>query len=313
MIYSDELLKELNDVFKERRKKAEAKSTTLADMLENDENYSKALKKYKSAKFDLSKARYEKDGDKEKRAIRNITNAELEMKKAQSELNVTDSDFTPDYTCKKCNDTGFYNGKRCSCFKKAAIELTLKELGMTKKNFPVFAEAANTNANGLNEIYKKFSSYCQHFPQKAKNVVISGNVGSGKSHLAQAVAKKLIDNNFNVVFLSACELNTVFLRYHTSPVYERSFYLSLLTGCDLLIIDDLGTEPTYNNVTNEYLLAVLSERNQTNLPFIVTTNLSQPQLLDRYGDRIASRLTDKRNGYFIEINGEDLRHKKTIE
>ena len=141
-------------------------------------------------------------------------------------------------------------------------------------------------------------------------MIISGSVGTGKSRLTECIAGELTKKGFNVVFLSACQLNTIFLTYHIAPVYDKSFYISLLSGCDLLVIDDLGTEPIYKNVTLEYLLTVLSERNSKNMPYIVTTNLTQEQLLDRYGDRILSRLNDKKQGIRIEINGKDLRRIK---
>ena len=100
------------------------------------------------------------------------------------------------------------------------------------------------------------------------------------------------------------------MKYHTAPVSDKAFYISLLTGCDLLVIDDLGSEPIYKNVTDEYILMILSERLSNGMPYIVTTNLTQTQLLERYGDRIVSRLNDKHSGVRIEINGEDLRRKK---
>ena len=77
-----------------------------------------------------------------------------------------------------------------------------------------------------------------------------------------------------------------------------------------MVIDDLGAEPIYKNVTLEYLLLILSERLAKNMPYIITTNLSQEQILDRYGDRILSRLNDKKHGVNIEIKGEDLRRKR---
>ena len=115
---------------------------------------------------------------------------------------------------------------------------------------------------------------------------------------------------YNPIFITAQNLNNVFLKYHTAPIDEKSLYSSLLCDCDLLVIDDLGCEPPFKNVTNEYLLMVLCERTAKSLPTIITTNLSQNQLLDRYGDRVLSRLNDKRRGSFIEIKGEDLRRLK---
>lgn len=153
-------------------------------------------------------------------------------------------------------------------------------------------------------------NYCDHFPNSSENILILGDVGTGKSHLVGCIANELQNKGFNIVLLSACELNTIFLKYHTAPVEDKSFYISLLTGCDLLIIDDLGTEPIYKNVTEEYFLMILNERLLNKMPYIVTTNLTQAQLFERYGERILSRLNDKRSGKTTKIEGVDLRLEK---
>mgnify|MGYP002521468430 CR=1 FL=1 len=311
MIYDNRLIKEINDELSLRRKKAEAIAESYADVLNGNESYAALKKEHAAAKFDYSKARFAANENAAKVASGRITKAEAEMKKLQKTLGIADEMLIPRYFCKACGDTGnLPDGKKCKCFEKLAAEITLDELGIGKKDFPSFDEACKLTENGLDKIYAKFRDFCNHFPSTSKNVIISGSVGTGKSHLSECVAGELTKNGFNVVFLSATQLNTIFLTYHTAPVYDKSFYISLLSGCDLLVIDDLGTEPIYKNVTLEYLLTVLSERSAKNTPYIITTNLTQEQLLDRYGDRILSRLNDKKNGIRIEIGGKDLRRIK---
>lgn len=311
MIYNNTLIKEINERLAERRKIAEAKAQKYTDVLNADKDYSEAFNKYNSARFDFSKAKYTGNKDAEEKASAEIGKAAEDMSRISKKLGITADMLQPDYTCKQCNDTGFLkNGKRCSCFKKLAIEITLDELGIDEKNLPDFSSSKDVTQNKLDKFYPKFIAYCDHFSEKSKNVVVSGSVGTGKSHLVGCIANELKNKGFNVIFLSACELNTIFLKYHTAPVSDRAFYISLLTGCDLLVIDDLGSEPIYKNVTDEYILMILSERLSNGMPYIVTTNLTQTQLLERYGDRIVSRLNDKHSGVRIEINGEDLRRKK---
>jgi len=311
MIYNNTLIKEINERLAERRKNAEAKAQKYADVLNADKDYSDAFNKYNTARLNFSKAKFIGDKEAEKKASEEIKKASSDMNKFSKKLGITRDMLLPDYTCKQCNDTGFLkNGKRCACFKKLAIEITLNELGIAEKPLPDFSSSKDIGLNGLDRFYPKFVSYCDHFSEKSKNVVVSGSVGTGKSYLVGCIANELKNKGFNVIFLSACELNTIFLKYHTAPVSDKAFYISLLTGCDLLVIDDLGTEPVYKNVTEEYLLMILSERLSNGMPYIVTTNLTQTQLLERYGDRILSRLNDKHSGVRIEINGEDLRLKK---
>lgn len=310
MIYDNRLIKEINSELAERRKTAESRAEYYADILNKNADYSVAEKKYYSAKFDLSKAKFNGDEKAEKKAASDMNAASETMKKIREKLGITDEMLVPDYRCKKCNDTGITkSGKRCKCFEKLACEITLEELGIEKKALPALSASA-IKENNLDRYYAKFSNYCEKFDEIRKNVIVSGSVGTGKSHLAACIANELIAKNYNVVFVSACELDTIFLKYHTAPVSDKSFYLSLLCGCDLLVIDDLGAEPIYKNVTLEYLLLILSERLAKNMPYIITTNLSQEQILDRYGDRILSRLNDKKHGVNIEIKGEDLRRKR---
>ena len=93
---------------------------------------------------------------------------------------------------------------------------------------------------------------------------------------------------------------------HTSAL-DKAFTFDCLTNCDLLVVDDLGTEPVYNNVTVEYLVALISTRLDIKKPFIITTNLNANELKARYNDRLASRLNDKQTTRFIEFKGVDLR------
>ncbi len=307
----NQLIKEINVTLEERRKIAESRADKYTEILFSDAEYSEAEKVRAAAKFEYSKARFSGDKKAEDAALSAIKKADEKMESAMKKSGITREMLNPDYFCKACNDTGrLQNGKRCKCFLSLAREITLEELGIGKKTFPSFAASAVLKANKLDKYYAKFADYCKRFDENPKNVLITGSVGTGKSHLAGAIANELTKKNFNVVFISACELDTVFLKYHTAPVYDKSFYLSLLSECDLLVIDDLGAEPIYKNVTLEYLLMILSERLAKNMPYIVTTNLSQEQLLDRYGDRILSRLNDKKHGVSIEINGVDLRLEK---
>jgi len=81
-------------------------------------------------------------------------------------------------------------------------------------------------------------------------------------------------------------------------------------NCDLLCIDDLGTENILKNVTVEYLYLILSERLNKGKPIIITTNLSLEQIEKVYDDRILSRLTHKLTGLLINFEGEDLRNSR---
>ena len=81
--------------------------------------------------------------------------------------------------------------------------------------------------------------------------------------------------------------------------------LELMTTAEVLVIDDLGTEPMLKNISIEYLMAVLNHRSAKKLPYAVATNLTMAQLMERYGERIVSRLMDRAR--LVQLTGQDLR------
>ena len=83
-----------------------------------------------------------------------------------------------------------------------------------------------------------------------------------------------------------------------------------MIDADLLVIDDLGTEPLYKNVTIEYLLSLISNRLENNKHFIITTNLSSAELIERYNERLISRLSDKTKNLHIPFKTKDFRTKR---
>ncbi len=312
MAFESLLKRELDLYYQQKRRKSEARANAAKERLYSDENFVSALNAYRSENFEYSKAKY--NGD-EKTALTHESNAKKlksDLLAAAEKSGVKKSDLTPEYDCKLCNDTGFLkNGEKCPCYNRALKKIAFDALGIENPDLPSFENSKYEDKNGLKKIYDKIKVYCEKFtPSSAKNIVISGDVGTGKSFLAGAIVTQVERAGYNPIFITAQNLNNVFLKYHTAPIDEKSLYSSLLCDCDLLVIDDLGCEPPFKNVTNEYLLMVLCERAAKSLPTIITTNLSQNQLLDRYGDRVLSRLNDKRRGSFIEIKGEDLRRLK---
>jgi DNA replication protein DnaC len=116
-----------------------------------------------------------------------------------------------------------------------------------------------------------------------------------------------MERGYTVIFLTAFKLNEIFLRYHLDHRDGGRDYLENIYGCDLLVIDDLGTENIFKNVTVEYLLSLISERMFSGAHTLITTNLDGVQLMSRYGERLYSRLTDKRKTYIFQFTGKNLR------
>lgn len=227
-------------------------------------------------------------------------------------IGMKDSDLIPQYFCNKCNDTGFYKDNYCDCVKKIVNDEYSKLNNCTIDSNQTF-EKSNYNILGDDAkiVYKKMQDWCDKFPNtKIKNIVLQGGTGLGKTYLVNAVCNKLISKQFLIQYFTAFGLNNLFLKYHTSFDVDRQNILDNILECDLLVIDDLGSENIFKNVTIEYLYLVLNERSIKNLSTIITSNLSPNAILDRYGERIFSRIINKQNSRLLKITGTDIRLKK---
>lgn len=224
----------------------------------------------------------------------------------------SDMVFVP--ACPICGDTGNAGGKLCRCVWSEYIS-ALKAICEIERRAPFTFAYANFYAvkdgaqrENLKKLYAYFKAYADKLPNvKAKSVVLFGGIGTGKTCLASAIAREAIERGKSAKVVSAYEFNSNMLEAHTSPICERNARLKDYLTADLLVIDDLGTEPMLKNVTVEYLLLVIEERQNKGLPTLITTNFSPARLLDRYGERIYSRLSNKHSSRIIEIGGKDLR------
>lgn len=240
----------------------------------------------------------------------NVQKAYLKYTKALNKHGFSENDFKSNPICPKCGDTGFIGGKMCPCIKKEYI----KELGAAcdiaidkKPSFDI-SLLPTERTNGLDDIYRKMHEYVKTYPAVNRhNLLFFGKTGTGKSYLAAQMCKQSILLGKSAKLMSAYDFNALMLRCHTSPAAQMDSILHDVLKCDLLVIDDLGTEPKIRNVTNEYLLLVLEERGRNKRSTLLTTNLSPNDILNFYNERIFSRLVDKRNSLIIEFSGTDLR------
>ena len=118
------------------------------------------------------------------------------------------------------------------------------------------------------------------------------------------MANRLIQRGFNVLLISAYQ----FLETARRAYFDNEAQAEDLTGAEVLMLDDLGSEPMMQNVTIEQLFNLINERQRRNLATVISTNLSQEELRVRYTERIASRLTDRRNALFLPLRGRDVRN-----
>ena len=220
--------------------------------------------------------------------------------------------FDPPPSCALCGDSGYAGGKFCTCVKQKAAQDTGGELPplytFETSDIKVFGGSAAKDAE---KSYAVMNAFCEKFPEtKNRNILIMGKPGTGKSYLAACVANDLLSRGYGALFVSAFRFNDLCLKYHTSFDAGKSDYLNALLDCDLLVIDDLGSESILKNVTLEYLFTVTDERMRSGRHTIITTNLSPEGLEARYSERTSSRLFSERFCLPIVLGGGDLRKRK---
>lgn len=228
------------------------------------------------------------------------------------------------YDCSDCQDTGYKSGKKCHCFRQEQIKLLYAQSNIDEivktENFDAFTYAYYDDKELIPEIQMTVAAYmkvvygwCKEFAdnykEKGGNLIFTGSTGVGKTFLTNCIAKQLIDDYLSVIYLSSNDLFDVFSKNKFSYDPEdgmRDMYQFIL-DCDLLIIDDLGTELN-NTFVSSQLFYCINERLLRKKGTIISTNLSISMIRDTYSDRVSSRIMS--NYSVIPLYGADIRTKK---
>lgn len=226
-----------------------------------------------------------------------------QQKKLLAKYNLTETDLLPKYHCPKCEDTGYFEGKYCTCMQEEIGKLLLSESKVQSADF-TFENSTETNKHNK-DVYKLAKKVC--VGDTLKNILLTGGTGSGKTYLLSACANLCTKLGKSVLFATAYNLNSKFLDCHLSDLAEKQIVLDKLNDVDVLIIDDLGTEVIYKNVTAEYLFGLLNERIVQRKQTFISTNLSLEDLQNRYDQRIFSRIVDKSITLIARLEGDDKR------
>ncbi len=228
----------------------------------------------------------------------------------------------PVFDCRDCRDTGYIDGKRCHCFNQAAIRIMYGDshLGdiLEEENFESFSldwyskeirdSSGQTSHEAANAAYDLARRFCEvgHF---GDNLLIYGDPGVGKTCLTHCIAKEVLASYRSVIYVTSFSLTDIFSKRTFEKTEDAKKEFSDIFTCDLLIIDDLGTEFS-NSFTQPMFFQCINERLLKKRSTVISTNLSLPMIKETYTERIFSRLVQHYE--FVHLFGDDIRIKKKM-
>lgn len=225
----------------------------------------------------------------------------------------------PRYSCLLCKDTGYVDGKMCNCMKdllrtesyrrlNSLTPLSLSTFGSFSLDY--YSQEARDGRPCDRDIMRNTFRYCvsyaQNFSMRSANLILTGGTGLGKTHLSLAIASEVIQKGFGVVYCSVGSLVTKLENEHFGRD-AGSAAADSLQDCDLLILDDLGTE-FKSSFTSSAIYNIINMRLMLQKPTIISTNLTTKEMVDYYSERFASRIIGSyRRIVFV---GRDIRQQK---
>ena len=232
----------------------------------------------------------------------------------------------PKFTCPLCQDTGVAQGRTCQCVRREMQRLRREEieamssLSVTRFDTMKLDYYPNTRdpqtgrsvRQYMAELLADLQDYAAAFDLDSENLMFTGNAGLGKTHAALAVAGSALDKGYDVIYISSPDFfsRVETLHFGSDPAGEKDALLETVTGADLLILDDLGTEFNSSFVIST-LYSLLNDRLGRRRPTILTTNITDGALLEKlYTEKVASRISAFVPYRFL---GDDIRLKKAME
>ena len=222
--------------------------------------------------------------------------------------------------CDICGGSGYVGSNMCECLRELCRQEQKKELtflNVGREAFDQFRLDYYPNrldpqwGVSIRTIMEKTFNTCRKyalsFNEKSGNLLFSGDTGLGKTFLSACIARAVADRGYSVVYESAGHLFANLERAKFDNDEAAKEDCRKYNACDLLIIDDLGTEMPSQFVTAA-LYALVNDRLLAGKAMIISTNLNTEDMTRRYNPQIASRL----RGSFTRVTfvGDDIRLKK---
>lgn len=228
------------------------------------------------------------------------------------------------YTCPDCQDTGYIGDEKCHCFKKAIIDFlytqsNLQEV-LEKENFGTLSMeyysenhkdplTERSSKEAMETAVRACREFTLNFGKDFRNLLLYGDTGVGKTFLTHCIAKELLEQTFSVIYFTASRLFDIFAKKQFERDEAAAQDYEHIYSCDLLIIDDLGTEFS-NGFTTSQLFVCLNERLLRKKSTIISTNISLDDLNTLYSERVFSRITSAYT--VLRMTGDDIRIQKKL-
>lgn len=223
------------------------------------------------------------------------------------------------YTCTRCNDTGFVGGIPCECLKREIGKVGAEKINAQSQlslcSFETFSlhyynHLPPAQQQQMRKIYETCWRYATEFSaETSENLLMIGATGLGKTHLSLSIANVVLQNGFSVIYDTVGGLMHRLEQEHFGNADRGDDTLSNLLDCDLLILDDFGTEFD-TKFSRSMIYTLLNSRINAGKPVIVNTNITSKQISERYSERVASRLI---SFTILQFYGKDIRALKRFE
>lgn len=224
------------------------------------------------------------------------------------------------YNCKKCEDSGYRNGKRCDCLKRLVTKYNVLEFNssneMAAASFQSFylryySDVKDNTLQSPKEIMTDILSFCTGYALKfhkhSPSIMMLGDTGLGKTHLSLSIAGEIMQNGYSALYSSAPDLFRRLQNEYYGKGEQGVDTMDTLLKADLVIIDDLGAE-IENQFNISALYNLINMRLNANRPVIISTNLTLKLIEKRYTDRVASRIMTMYK--CLKFVGKDIRQIK---
>lgn len=228
--------------------------------------------------------------------------------------------LTEDPICPHCSGNGYVGAEMCQCLRALCVAEQRKEMGAAFQNagfesfdLGYYSDAVNPQLKVsprfvMERTLDSCRRYARSFTMESGNLLLSGGTGLGKTHLALAIGAAVGEQGYTVCYETAASLFGKLEKAKFTPSEENNREAEKLETCDLLILDDLGTELPGQFVTAA-LYGLLNARLLTRRPMVITTNLNVEEAGKRYSPQIASRLYGEFK--LLTFLGSDIRILKS--